>query len=204
MSTLVILTGLVVFSLVHSWLAGSSIKAFFRARLGERAFEGWYRFGYNVFATLTFAPLPVLLALFPGAVIWRSDNTLFTTVLLLIQLAGAAGLIISLLQIDLGQFSGLAQALAYLEGKALPLPAEPLQTGGVYALVRHPLYLFSLMAIWPLPIMTEGLLVFNLGITAYFVVGSLLEERRMIQVFGDEYRAYQRRVSWLIPLPRQR
>jgi protein-S-isoprenylcysteine O-methyltransferase Ste14 len=108
------------------------------------------------------------------------------------------------LQIDLGQFSGLAQALAYIENKPLPLPDELLQTGGVYAFVRHPLYLFSLMIIWALPVMTEGLLIFNLGTTLYFIFGSLLEEKRMLRIFGDEYRAYQQRVPWLVPLLRRR
>jgi protein-S-isoprenylcysteine O-methyltransferase Ste14 len=65
--------------------------------------------------------------------------------------------------------------------------------------VRHPLYLFSLLAIWPSPIMTESLLAFNAAATLYFVVGSRLEEKRLIAAFGQTYLDYQRRVPWLIP-----
>ncbi|NDJ62680.1 MAG: isoprenylcysteine carboxylmethyltransferase family protein, partial [Chloroflexi bacterium] len=121
---------------------------------------------------------------------------------LAVQIVGFAGLMISLLQIDLGQFTGLSQVLAYLNGERLPLPTEPLQTGGVYRLVRHPLYLFSLLLIWPMPIMTEALLAFNLVSTWYFAIGSLLEERRMLALFGDEYAEYRQRVPWLIPFVR--
>jgi protein-S-isoprenylcysteine O-methyltransferase Ste14 len=36
--------------------------------------------------------------------------------------------------------------------------------------------------------------------TAYVVVGTLLEEKKLVAEFGEEYRSYQRRVSMLVPL----
>jgi hypothetical protein len=35
--------------------------------------------------------------------------------------------------------------------------------------------------------------------TAYIFLGATLEERDLIRVFGDEYRAYRKRVAMLIP-----
>jgi methanethiol S-methyltransferase len=35
--------------------------------------------------------------------------------------------------------------------------------------------------------------------TAYIFLGATLEERDLIGVFGDEYRAYRKRVAMLIP-----
>jgi protein-S-isoprenylcysteine O-methyltransferase Ste14 len=58
------------------------------------------------------------------------------------------------------------------------------------------------MIIWPLSVMTEGFLAFAIGSTLYFIFGSLLEERRLIKVYGETYRRYQQQTSWLIPLPR--
>jgi protein-S-isoprenylcysteine O-methyltransferase Ste14 len=38
--------------------------------------------------------------------------------------------------------------------------------------------------------------------TAYMVIGGYYEERRLIKVFGDDYRRYQRRVGAYFPLLR--
>jgi protein-S-isoprenylcysteine O-methyltransferase Ste14 len=40
----------------------------------------------------------------------------------------------------------------------------------------------------------------NCVLTVYIVVGTLLEERKLVHEFGDAYRNYQRRVSMFVPL----
>ncbi len=198
-----ILLTMLIFGVIHSLLAESGVKQVFQKRFGAHAYHGFYRLLYNLFTIITLLPVAFIMLSSPGRVVWQVDGPL-AWVLRVIQLIGLVGLSVSLLQIDLGQFLGLKQLQAYLRQQPLPLPLEPLQTNGLYSLVRHPLYLFSLMLIWPLQTMTESLLAFNIAATLYFVLGSLLEERRLLALFGQNYADYQRRVPWLIPLPFKR
>jgi protein-S-isoprenylcysteine O-methyltransferase Ste14 len=49
--------------------------------------------------------------------------------------------------------------------------------------------------------MSAGHLVFALGMTAYILIGIALEERDLLEKYGEAYAEYRRRVSMLIPLP---
>jgi hypothetical protein len=189
---------LLAYGAFHSLLAANGVKVFFLNRIGKRAYLGLYRLFYNIIATLSLVPILAIVAIDPGNAIWEIDAPL-SYLLIAFQLIGLIGLTVSLLQIDGLRFLGLRQAAAWLNGDQLPLPEEPLQRGGVYALVRHPLYLFSLLFIWPNTTMTAALLGFNIGITVYFVLGSLLEEQKLRQAFGITYEQYQAEVPWLIP-----
>jgi protein-S-isoprenylcysteine O-methyltransferase Ste14 len=47
--------------------------------------------------------------------------------------------------------------------------------------------------------MTAAWLGFSIASTAYFVVGSLLEEHKMRRVYGEVYQVYQEHVPWMVP-----
>jgi len=75
---------------------------------------------------------------------------------------------------------------------------------GPYRWVRHPTYFFALVLIWSYPYLTADRLLFNLLWTTWIWVGAVLEERDLVEAFGDSYRHYQRSVPILIPHRRPR
>lgn len=198
-----VLLALAAFGVTHSLTAGEGLKRRLASVLGDRLVEGWYRLAYNLFSVIMLAPAIVALASLPDQPLYRVP---FPWSLLMngLQVVGVAGFVWAILSIDGARLMGVSQVRAFLSGDPLPLPDEPLQTGGIYRWVRHPLYTFSLLMVWAAPAMTLNTLWFNVGATVYVLVGSLIEEGRLAAGYGEPYRSYRRQVSWLIPWPRRR
>ncbi len=76
-----------------------------------------------------------------------------------------------------------------------------LESGGIHAYVRHPLYLGTLATLWSVflffPLLSN--LLACLFITVYTLIGIRLEEQKLLKVFGEAYAAYRRRTPMLIP-----
>jgi protein-S-isoprenylcysteine O-methyltransferase Ste14 len=194
------ITAFIFWSVLHSITASAGFKIMIRSWVGQRPYDGLYRLTYNLFSAITFLPvLWLLTTIVPNDVIWRVPQPV-SYLFVLIQLVGVVGLIVSLLQTDLMRFAGIGQAARFLRGEEEINPPPTLVTRGTYAYVRHPLYFFSLLILWFLPIMTWSTLLFSLLSTIYFWVGSILEERRLISTFGDEYSRYQQHVPRLLPI----
>jgi methanethiol S-methyltransferase len=193
-----VLTALLLYGAFHSLTAATWWKTRVAALVGERAFLGMYRLAYSIVSVLTLLPVLALMTAQPGETVWSASGTT-ASVLLALRLTAGLGIVLALVRIDGLRFVGIKDAIAYFRGRELPLPAECLASSGTYRLVRHPLYLFSMIALWASPVMTESMLGFTLGATIYFVVGSILEERKMARAFGEDWSAYRDAVPWLIP-----
>jgi len=130
-------------------------------------------------------------------VVWNVANPDLAAGLTGLSLIGWVIVLTSTFLINHFELFGLHQVASNLAGR--PMPAPRFRTPFYYQFVRHPIYLGFIIAFWATPLMTVGHLLFAAVTTAYIVVGILLEERDLIDVFGDDYRRYRERVSMLVP-----
>ena len=192
-----------IWALAHSLTASRRVKGWVRGLVGDAVYDGWYRLIYNVVALVTFVPvLWVLATAVPTRTLWTLPAP-FSWLGLILQLVGLVGLTIALFQTDITSCIGVRQALDYLQGENGDAERpSALVTSGPYALVRHPLYFFSLLILWFNPLMTLSGFILNVLATVYFGVGSKYEERRLEDEFGEAYTTYKQEVPYLLPWPR--
>jgi protein-S-isoprenylcysteine O-methyltransferase Ste14 len=70
---------------------------------------------------------------------------------------------------------------------------------GPYRWVRHPIYLFSIIVFWACPDISADRILFNTLWTVWIFIGARLEESDLVNVFGENYRNYQKTVPMIIP-----
>ena len=81
------------------------------------------------------------------------------------------------------------------------LPDHKLVTSGIYGYVRHPISLAVLVYDPGIPLIFSSLYGFliTLALIPLILYRVKIEERMLIEKFGDEYRAYMQRTKKLIP-----
>lgn len=129
----------------------------------------------------------LVLLLLPGDPIW--SETWITVIAIILAVAGAA----------------LATAGVVALGRDLvpwvaPKPGAPLRTNGVFAFTRNPVYLGLLLgtAGWVLWRARIELVAVWVLLAIVLVVKAHVEQHRLIDAYGDEYRSYARRTPLLL------
>ena len=189
-----------IWGLLHSVFASLQFKAFVLRAFGPGS-DRFYRLVYNLFAGISFVAVIVVAALTPDRKLYVVP---FPWVILMIlgELLAVAALVIGFLQTDAWDFIGLRQ-VAGIDAKRPP----KLVTRGLYRYVRHPLYTAGMVFIWLIPLMTARVLVINLALTVYVIVGAYFEERKLRREFGQDYADYAAATPMFIPFlkkPRSR
>jgi protein-S-isoprenylcysteine O-methyltransferase Ste14 len=190
---------LILFAMIHTALASHGAKAIAARLLGARMAEATYRLIFNVIALMTIGPALYLAWTLPDHELYRWPVP-FDTVALLIQGLALVGLAYSVYQMDWTFFVGLRQIIGQVANTSIESTSTAqLVISGLHRYVRHPLYTTSLIVLYFVSPMTLNRLALVVGIHAYFWIGSIFEERKLVREFGDAYRDYQRRVPRLLP-----
>lgn len=77
--------------------------------------------------------------------------------------------------------------------------AGSLINSGIYGIVRHPQFLAGLILIWARDL-TDAALVTNMVLSLYLIIGSKIEESRLLKRFGGQYQKYMNDVPAFIPM----
>lgn len=186
-----------LFAVQHSVMARQGFKRWWTGFVPNAIERSTYVLFSSLILLLLFwqwRPIP--------AVMWQIDNPTIAAALLVLSLLGWLLVFLSSFMINHFELFGLRQVFINLRTHS-PGDAH-FRTPLLYKIVRHPLYLGFIIAFWSIPTMTAGQLLFAAVTTAYIFVGIMLEERDLVELFGDQYRQYRKQVAMLVPWPRLR
>ena len=181
-----------LFGAVHSLLARHAVQQKLERYLGRG-----YRLLYNLFAVVNI----LVVLLFGKYLLSESrfaflDHQIADIVSFSIQALGFLVLVVALIKYDIGRFAGVTQLFT---GEQLSSESnEPLQIGGLNRWVRHPLYTGAFLMLWGGAINSFELWTAIWG-SVYLVIGTLFEERKLVRIYGHEYRQYQQQVPRYFP-----
>ena len=181
---------------IHSGMISITVTGYMKTKLGK--FYKFYRIIFNSVALITLVPLILYSQHFKGNILFQWKGYLsFVQIILfavsmILFIAGAS-------KYDILEFSGIRQIITGRSYSALSEKGE-IATSGILGVTRHPWYLGAVIFIWvAYKEMYVSTLIVNTLLTLYLIVGTLLEERKIILEFGKDYRNYMARVSMLFP-----
>ncbi len=180
---------------VHSALISIRVTDLLKRAMGDK--YRYYRLIFDIFSILTFIPLLMYSGLFRTEPLFTWVGPMRIVQFCLIILAVFL-LIAGARHYSLFQFLGILQILQKKSGSSLTESGE-FDSSGVLSVVRHPWYLAVFILLWARDLYPVGIIV-NTILSAYLLIGTLLEERKLVLEFGDKYKSYQQKVSMFIPL----
>ncbi|MCU7549170.1 NnrU family protein [Chitinophagaceae bacterium LB-8] len=176
---------------IHSILASSRAKKMAGSILKEH-FK-YYRLYYSLFAFIGLVSLLYYLTRMHSYLL-LTRTTIYYIIGSIMGLGGLTVMFICIKKYFV-QLSGLKSL--YIEEKA----SSELMITGIHTYLRHPLYAGTFLFIWGLWILFPylSLLISNIIITIYTIIGIGWEERKLVKEFGESYVRYKMKVPKLIP-----
>ena len=188
-----------LYGFIHSVIASEKVKVYFKKTFGKLI--AFYRILYNVFALIVLYFIWDL-APHPSLQIYKLPPP-YDYLVLIPQFISLAGIIWCFKYICFKEFVGLSQIDRYLKNEYYENDLDEnytMQIEGPYKYSRHPVYFLSIIILMFRAEMSLFYLTMFISFTAYFYIGSYYEEKKMVRLFGDDYRNYQKKVPRIFPI----
>jgi protein-S-isoprenylcysteine O-methyltransferase Ste14 len=190
-----------LWGILHSLLASLKAKEIFARWFGE-SLARFYRLAYNLWAGLSFLPVLIIAFMSPARQLYEIPKP-WSVLMILGEILAVVAMLAGFRQTDPWEFLGLRQLKSSASSMHPDSPVETVQgklvKSGMYRYVRHPLYSAGIAFIWLIPSMTVNVLVINIILTVYVIIGAYFEERKLRREFGQEYTDYAAVTPMFIP-----
>jgi protein-S-isoprenylcysteine O-methyltransferase Ste14 len=187
-----------LFGFIHSFFASNKAKQILAARF--ESLIAFYRLFYNLSSFLLFY---LIYQSFPKPRLVIYDLIQpFDLIILVPQFLSLAGIVWTLKYFSIQEFLGTNQIFRWFNKEYDLTELDErltLKIEGPYKFCRHPLYLFSILFLSFRPEMDLFYLTLLICIIAYFYIGSVFEEKKLVEKFGNEYTDYQKSVPGIFP-----
>ncbi len=183
-----IVLGVMVFGLQHSGLSALPVKYRIIDRVGKQGYS-------TLFSITSVGALGVafLLLNFWDWLYFLTPNSVYLPVFVTGIALGIIGLVLTLWASRIIDISTVADMRTDR--------APELITTGLYARIRHPLYLAAILVLVALVLLYPFLeiLVFSGSFIGYVLIGAYLEEQKLIKTYGDKYLEYKKHAGFMLP-----
>ncbi len=184
----------VLWCALHSTLVTTTVTDYMRKKLGD--WFRFYRLFYSALSLVTLIPLVYYSNSIQQEPFFRWEGYL-AIVKYLMVVTSIFLFITGARHYSMSQLLGIYQIKTGRENRAAS-GYGTLDTSGILGGIRHPWYTAGILLVWAADLSLSNLLI-NTVISAYFVIGTFLEEKKLLLEFGERYREYQREVSMFIP-----
>ena len=189
-----LITSWIAYGILHSLTASLRIKRALQQRYPDKFYA--YRLLFNITALLLLIVPLWLLQSYEGDLLWQWPD-IVKPVADTLGLLALLGFVLSITLYHGSDFIGLTQFRNRYQNLA---ETAPMSLSWLHRYVRHPWYFFGLVMIWSRE-MNAALLATAITLTFYLIIGSRLEENKLIDSYGEQYRRYINAVPGLTPLP---
>jgi methanethiol S-methyltransferase len=183
-----------LFCVIHSGMISLTVTEFLKRKLGS--YYRFYRLFYNFTSFVILIPIVIYTNSTKEELFFIWQGYLLPVKYFLIAL-GSLLFILGSMHYSLSSFFGIAQIREQTNHNLMNETGK-LDSSGILGVIRHPYYLGLFPLIWSSNLDVTTLII-NIILSIYLIIGTLLEERKLVQEFGNEYIQYQNKVSMLIP-----